>query len=164
MLLKLGEREHLYVCVSVAKTDNSVVGSIELTLFFSWNTSTVLWNKQPKWRETFHISCRIFHGDLWKLILPLCHEIWNENKSTSFLISGTLFFSEPFYFQNVLWELSHFGLSFPINDGESEGGSWSQWYSKWFVNQRLKEEMRYHIGTKERKKEKTNFIEHLLCA
>lgn len=80
-------------------------------------------------KKTFHISCQIFHGDLWRLV-PFCHQIWNEKESTSFLRSGTLFFSEPFYLQDVLGELSQFGQSFPINAGQCEGGSWRQLISQ----------------------------------
>ena len=34
---------------------------------------------------------------------------------------GRCVFSEPFCLQDVLGELSQFGLNFPINGGESEG-------------------------------------------
>ena len=65
---------------------------------------------------------------------------------------------KPFHFQDVLWELSQFGLSCPVNDVNSEGGSQSQLFSKWFVNQRLKEDIHYQISAKQKKKEKTNLL------
>lgn len=69
-----------------------------------------------------------------------------------------IFSLKPFHFQDALWEVSPFGLSFPVNDVDSEGGSQSQLFSKWFVNQRLKEEIHYQIRAKQRKKKETNFI------
>lgn len=61
VLLKLGEGEHLYVCVSVAET---VFDQLNWPCFSDETHQLYYETSRPNEEKTFHMSCQVFHCDL----------------------------------------------------------------------------------------------------
>lgn len=144
--------EPLFMCVSITKT---VLDQLNWLCF-----SPVVWTLyyEKNNGENHFVSCQVFHSNFWKLILPSAVRSEMRIKALHFDKWHFFFPLKPPHFHDVLTEISPYVQSSLGNDIVSEGGSWSQLFSKWLVNQRQKGDVYLQTGAKPRKKEQIDFM------